>query len=258
MPDTLRLAGALLAPHCHQESDLLDGDLYARLAASETVAGLWGFPAAGIKIGQEALSSPAAGVLAVEGDLAVGGSISLDGTVDGRDVSTDGTKLDGIEAGADVTADHDPKAHAASHKNGGGDEVATATPAANAIPKADADGRLSAGWIPEFFHGICLLAPSGGQTVGFFTDKKITIRQINDVIVGGTNVVWNIKHAATRNSGSPNKLWNSDRTTTSTSGAETSTFDDATIPAGSWVWLSITSVSGEVTQLEVTFHATFD
>jgi hypothetical protein len=77
MPDTLRLAGALVAPHSHQESDLLDGDLYARLAASETVAGLWGFPAAGIKIGQEALSSPAEGVLAVGGDLQVGGSIRL-------------------------------------------------------------------------------------------------------------------------------------------------------------------------------------
>lgn len=73
MPDTLRLAGALLAPHSHRESDLLDGDVYARLAASETVTGLWGFPAAGISIGQEALSSPSAGVLAVGGDLDVSG-----------------------------------------------------------------------------------------------------------------------------------------------------------------------------------------
>jgi len=79
MPDTLRLAGALVAPHSHEESDLLDGDLYARLAASETVTGLWGFPAAGISIGQEALSSPSAGVLAVGGDLQVGGSISVGG-----------------------------------------------------------------------------------------------------------------------------------------------------------------------------------
>ena len=31
------------------------------------------------------------------------GSITVSGTVDGRDVATDGTKLDGIEAGADVT-----------------------------------------------------------------------------------------------------------------------------------------------------------
>ena len=36
-------------------------------------------------------------------DLHAAGNITLTGTVDGRDVATDGTKLDGIEASADVT-----------------------------------------------------------------------------------------------------------------------------------------------------------
>lgn len=40
-------------------------------------------------------------------------------------------------------------AHAASHQNGGADEIATATPGANAIPKAGAGGKLAAGWIQE-------------------------------------------------------------------------------------------------------------
>lgn len=35
--------------------------------------------------------------------LDITGNIAVSGTVDGRDVATDGTKLDGIEAGADVT-----------------------------------------------------------------------------------------------------------------------------------------------------------
>lgn len=39
-------------------------------------------------------------------------------------------------------------AHAAQHQHGGGDEVATATPGANAIPKAGAGGTLDAGWLP--------------------------------------------------------------------------------------------------------------
>jgi hypothetical protein len=103
-----------------------------------------------------------------------------------------------------------------------------------------------------------LLTPAAGQTVGFFLDDAITITQINDVIVGGTNVVWNIHHAAASNEGSPSKLWNADRTTTSMSGAETSTFDDATVPAGRWVWLAIISVSGSVTQVRVTLQAAFD
>jgi len=46
-----------------------------------------------------------------------------DGAVDGRDVSVDGTKLDGVATGADVTGDNAPQAHAASHQSGGGDAI---------------------------------------------------------------------------------------------------------------------------------------
>ena len=38
--------------------------------------------------------------------------------------------------------------HAEQHMHGGLDEVSTSTPAANAIPKADAAGKLSEGWLP--------------------------------------------------------------------------------------------------------------
>ena len=41
-----------------------------------------------------------------------------------------------------------PLAHAATHQNGGTDEISTATPAANAIPKAGSGGTLNPGWIP--------------------------------------------------------------------------------------------------------------
>ncbi|MGD0500046.1 MAG: hypothetical protein ABSC23_16600 [Bryobacteraceae bacterium] len=40
-----------------------------------------------------------------------------------------------------------PTAHASSHQNGGSDEIATATPAAYAIPKAGSGGKLAQGWI---------------------------------------------------------------------------------------------------------------
>lgn len=42
--------------------------------------------------------------------------------------------------------DHHAQAHSGEHQHGGSQEVATATPAANAIPKADASGLLDA-WI---------------------------------------------------------------------------------------------------------------
>jgi hypothetical protein len=43
--------------------------------------------------------------------------------------------------------------HHARHQSGGADEVATATPAANAIPKAGADGKLAEGWHPTIASG---------------------------------------------------------------------------------------------------------
>lgn len=41
-----------------------------------------------------------------------------------------------------------PAGHASTHKDGGSDEVATATPAASAIPKAGPGGTLDPGWVP--------------------------------------------------------------------------------------------------------------
>jgi len=59
------------------------------------------------------------------GDLTVPNLITA-GNVDGRDVSVDGAKLDGVAAGADVTADNAPKAHKASHTDGT-DDIQDAT-----------------------------------------------------------------------------------------------------------------------------------
>ena len=47
----------------------------------------------------------------------------------------------------DSSALRTPTAHAASHKHGGSDEVATATPGLNEIVKADGAGDLADGWI---------------------------------------------------------------------------------------------------------------
>lgn len=43
------------------------------------------------------------GGIDAEGNMQLDGNLTIGGTVDGRDVATDGTKLDGIESGADVT-----------------------------------------------------------------------------------------------------------------------------------------------------------
>jgi len=86
--------------------------------------------------------------------------LSVDRTLSVDDASTSAKGVVQLATpSADVTAGHvvqasdarlsdarTPTAHATSHKNGGGDEVATATPGNNEIPKANASGKLAAGW----------------------------------------------------------------------------------------------------------------
>lgn len=54
-----------------------------------------------------------------------------------------------------------PSAHSTSHQHGGADEIGTATPAAHAIPKAGADSRLAAGWLPASVAQLPINLASG-------------------------------------------------------------------------------------------------
>jgi hypothetical protein len=88
----------------------------------------------------------------------------------------------------------------------------------------------------------------------FFTSVAITVQAVHSHITAGTNVVFNVGHAATR-TGSQLDVFTADITLTSTAGqTNNSGFNDATIPANSWVWVDVVSVSGAVTH----FHATVE
>lgn len=71
-----------------------------------------------------------------------------------------------------------PTAHASTHQHGGSDEISTATPAANAIPKAGAGGTLASGWLPTptttSLGGVKRNTGSAGQFVsGISTDGDL-------------------------------------------------------------------------------------
>jgi hypothetical protein len=66
-------------------------------------------------------------------------------------------------SGTDIGSDLEEEAHAAEHKHGGNDEIATATPGANEIPKANATGKLAAGWLPQ---SVTLTTPNYIPFVG--------------------------------------------------------------------------------------------
>lgn len=94
-------------------------------------------------------------------------------------------------------------AHASTHQNGGSDEVATATPTANGIPKADSTGRLAIGWNPllvsaanqGYFFGVSIQAPdTSGATSVFAANEHrvwqfvlpfaVSVNQITFEVVG--------------------------------------------------------------------------
>lgn len=97
--------------------------------------------------------------------LTVGGNISL------RDVTSRAlsTREDSIilmykgstakweQIAINTTSGSAPALHASTHQHGGTDEVATATPAANAIPKAGADNRLANGWLDATLASLAAL-----------------------------------------------------------------------------------------------------
>jgi hypothetical protein len=77
---------------------------------------------------------------------------------------------------ANVPAGFTPSVHAASHQNGGSDEIATATPAANAIPKAGAGGTLAAGWLPN---------PSAASIGGIRSFTAVSHQWVNAISTAG-------------------------------------------------------------------------
>lgn len=70
------------------------------------------------------------------------------GVLPGRNLPTTGNTGSG----------YTPTDHASSHQHGGGDEIATATPGADDIPKAEASGKLNDGWLSSAIARVADLA----------------------------------------------------------------------------------------------------
>lgn len=104
-----------------------------------------------------------------------------------------------------------------------------------------------------------LETPSASENAGgVFTDKAITITKAAAVLVNGTSVDWTIRHDTDR-SATGNELITGGKTTTSeTTGDVITSFDDATIPANSWIWLETTDKTGVIDWLNITLIFTED
>lgn len=112
----------------------------------------------------------------------------------------------------------------------------------------------------EYVKGVTVETPGSSENLTLlYTRKAITIREVADVVRGTSpSVTWQIKYATTRDSGTPTDLFSASRTTTSTSGATTTTFNDATIGAGNWLWLVTSATSGTNDEISIQITYTID
>ena len=90
-----------------------------------------------------------------------------------------------------------------------------------------------------------------------------TVSRLDLVITsnGGANdsVAMNIKFSTDRSSGAPTSLLTSDEYVSSTvAGEEITTFNDATIPQDSWIWIITSAVVGTVNGLGIQIRGTYD
>jgi len=112
-----------------------------------------------------------------------------------------------------------------------------------------------------FIKGIGIESPGGSEDITmFFTDDAITITQMNAVLRGSStpSVTWTVRHGSDRSATGTEVVTSGTTTTSTTSGSEVTSFNDATIPAGSWVWLETTAQSGTVDEINVTIEYTRD
>lgn len=97
---------------------------------------------------------------------------------------------------------------------------------------------------------------SSDSSAIFFTNVAITVTEMEAVLVGVStpSVRWTILHDADR-SATGNEVVTGGTTTTSiTTGSIVTSFNDATIPANSWVWFETRAKSGTVAELLVTIQ----
>jgi len=106
---------------------------------------------------------------------------------------------------------------------------------------------------------ITIESPTAAEDITvFFVSTAVTIRSIRAVIKGGTSVTVDPRHDTDRTA-LGNQILTVEEVVTSTStGQELTITGDTTIPADSWVWLETSGISGNVTELSMTFSATED
>lgn len=110
-------------------------------------------------------------------------------------------------------------------------------------------------------HSICILNPTNAEDATmFYVANATTIRKMVAVLNGSStpSVTWTIRHHTDRSNAGNEVVTGGTTTTSTTTGSVVTSFNDATIPANSFVWLETTAKSGTVLELFVQIFACED
>ena len=114
----------------------------------------------------------------------------------------------------------------------------------------------------KFSYSITVEDPTSSEDITIaFTNRAITITEMRAVLIGSStpSVTWTIKHHATDRNNAGNAVVTASTTTTSvTTGDDVTAFNDATIPADSYIWLETSAKSGTVTEIHITIIGSED
>jgi hypothetical protein len=107
---------------------------------------------------------------------------------------------------------------------------------------------------------VAVESPTDAEDISlFFTSEAITITEMRAVTAGtDPSVTWTIRHASDRSATGTQVGTGGTTTTTTTTGSDVTSFNDATIPADSHVWLETTAATGTITWISVTIIYTID
>lgn len=113
----------------------------------------------------------------------------------------------------------------------------------------------------DWSKSITVESPTNAEDLSiFYTTVAITVTELAAVLVGSStpSVTWTIRHHTDRSNAGNEVVTGGTATTSTTTGSIVTSFNDATIPADSFVWLETTAQSGTVGQINVTITYTKD
>ena len=85
----------------------------------------------------------------------------------------------------------------------------------------------------------------------FFTPVEITIQQLNFVLAGTTDLTVFVRFDSDRSVAGTSVINAGTVVSNTTTGQEITAFDNAVIPAGSWVWVEFTAITDEPDEVNV-------